>query len=140
MINYRIVLSMLIGLLSACGEPDIPADPMSPAPPTTVTSKATALTQEMSTLQAQIAVEVGIPAATDVAQCGALAAGAKACGGPTHYIVYSRAVSDEARLRELVERYTQAERQLNQVEGRMSDCAMVLAPVVALVDGVCRAN
>jgi hypothetical protein len=64
--------------------------------------------------------------------------GAKPCGGPWHYLVYSTRVADEDRLMALAESCNEVEAELNRKTGRMSDCASVTATRVTLEDGVCR--
>jgi hypothetical protein len=71
--------------------------------------------------------------------CQTIAFGAKACGGPQRYLIYSTAATDTARLAREVARYNEAERKRNRDEGRMSDCMMVLRPQVRCISGQCRA-
>lgn len=71
--------------------------------------------------------------------CQTIAFGAKACGGPQRYLIYSTTTTDTARLAREVARYNDAERKRNRDEGRMSDCMMVLRPRVSCVSGQCRA-
>lgn len=53
--------------------------------------------------------------------------GSKACGGPAGYIAYSLAIDNELFL-EMVDAYTQAERNYNEKWGVVSDCSMVVEP------------
>jgi hypothetical protein len=71
--------------------------------------------------------------------CRTIAFGAKACGGPQRYLIYSTAATDSARLAREVARYNDAERKRNREEGRMSDCMMVVRPQVSCISGQCRA-
>jgi hypothetical protein len=95
---------------------------------------------ELDFVWSSMVEEVGTPRATEQSQCAAMAAGAKACGGPTRYIVYSRELSDEARLRELADGFTRLEMEQNKLLNAMSDCSMLIAPPLELVAGVCRAK
>lgn len=95
--------------------------------------------RERRRLQRQISEEVGVPVADSVQQCRTIAFGSKPCGGPWQYLVYSTAVSDSTRLRSLVSRYNVLEEDFNRRTGRASDCAFVMRPDTALVDGVCTA-
>jgi hypothetical protein len=98
------------------------------------------ITAEMDATLASIVTEVGTPLASDLSQCGALPAGAKACGGPSRYIVYSRQVSNEGRLRGLAEKYTNLERELNTLSQLASTCSIIMAPTVNLAAGKCQAK
>jgi hypothetical protein len=71
--------------------------------------------------------------------CRTIAFGAKACGGPEQYLIYSTSVTDSARLAREVARYNEAERKRNRDEGRVSDCSLVVRPRVGCVSGQCRA-
>jgi hypothetical protein len=78
-------------------------------------------------------------ACDDVSQCRAMAFGAKPCGGPWRYLVYSIRTTDSARLAEAVGAYNAAEAELNRQEGRMSDCRVVEMPTLACRMGACVA-
>jgi hypothetical protein len=82
---------------------------------------------------------VGEASCTDAGQCRTIAYGAKPCGGPWSYLVYSTAETDSARLTELVTRYNAIEQALNEAEDRVSDCRAVMRPEVACRQGVCTA-
>jgi hypothetical protein len=69
--------------------------------------------------------------------CGAIGFGAKPCGGPWTYLVYSLNAADLKTLTEKVDAYNQLERELNVKYGKASDCAMVMPPTVGCVDGTC---
>lgn len=69
--------------------------------------------------------------------CRVMAMGAKACGGPTRFIVYSLSKTDEKTLAEKVKAYTDFQKELNTKYNRISDCAMILMPTVDCVNGLC---
>lgn len=69
--------------------------------------------------------------------CGAIGFGAKPCGGPWRYLVYSLKPADVPTLTAKVEAYNQLERELNTKFGKASDCMMVMPPTVGCVDGTC---
>ena len=81
---------------------------------------------------------IGEPRADNLAQCRSIAFGAKACGGPAAYLVFSTVRTNEGQLRALVEEFNQNARNYNQVSGRMSDCMFVPEPNSELVGGVCK--
>jgi hypothetical protein len=82
---------------------------------------------------------VGDATCSDVSQCRTIAFGAKPCGGPWQYLVYSSAITDSAALTAAVARYNAKESELNKSEGRVSDCALVAPPRLARVNGRCVA-
>lgn len=73
------------------------------------------------------------------AVCRAIAFGAKPCGGPRQYLIYSAAATDTVQLAREVARYNEAERKRNREEGRMSDCSLVAKPEVTCRSGRCQA-
>lgn len=105
--------------------------------PTTQAKTADQISSEMDAVWTSIVAEVGTPRASNVSQCGALPTGAKACGGPSRYVVYSREVANEERLRELTGSYTALEREWYIVTGAASTCSILLQPDVSLVAGQC---
>ncbi len=88
-------------------------------------------------LLAQIEQTVGTPYADKLASCKLAAIGAKACGGPSSYLVYSTEASNEETLLTLVTRYNQLSHERNIREALISNCAVVLPPEVTLKDGIC---
>ncbi|MBB6002125.1 hypothetical protein [Arcicella rosea] len=72
--------------------------------------------------------------------CRVMAMGAKACGGPTRFIIYSLSKTDEKILAEKVKAYTDFQKELNTKYNRISDCAMLLPPNVDCVNGLCTAK
>lgn len=71
-------------------------------------------------------------------QCASIAMGARACGGPSEYIVYCALTTDTAALQRAVDDVERAERAYNASHGIISTCEMLLAPRVELAGGVCR--
>jgi hypothetical protein len=98
------------------------------------------LRDRMAALHQAISAEVGTPAADDVSQCGVIAFGAKACGGPQGYIVYSRKVSNEQRLESLADQYAQLEREWNHRNRVISTCSIAMPPTPVIVNGQCQAG
>ena len=89
---------------------------------------------------AQIASEVeafAINKACAGDDCRVMPMGAKACGGPTRFIVYSLSKTDEKILTEKVKVYTDFQKELNIKYNRFSDCAMMIMPTVDCVNGLC---
>lgn len=95
--------------------------------------------ERLAELEQEIQAIIEPPTASNLAQCQAIAFGAKACGGPKTYLIYSTAQTDEARLRTLVNEYNRLDAERNERLGLGSDCALVVQPDVALVGGQCVA-
>lgn len=76
--------------------------------------------------------------ATDVSQCALMPLGAKPCGGPWEYLVYSKQSTDEGFLIELTSEYYTLDERLNA--DKTSDCLPAQKPSVTLNDGECIAS
>lgn len=88
-------------------------------------------------LRSELMAFIGEPTCSETGQCRALPFGAKPCGGPWSYLIYSTATSDSVQVTEAAERYAAYERALNRREGRVSDCSFVSPPVLDCVNGRC---
>ncbi len=115
----------MAGVLAACG------------PKTSDTSRPTAESQSLDSLRATVMRLIGEPAATSIAQCRLTAFGAKPCGGPRAYLVYSMEATDSTRLARAVATYTSEDARLNQQLGRASDCQVVTPPQITFAAGRC---
>jgi hypothetical protein len=93
--------------------------------------------ERLSEIKRAIDAEIGTPHADSLAQCRHIAFGAKPCGGPRMYLVYSTARTDEQRLKRLVSEYNALDKKINEEEGLSSDCAAVMEPKLVLAGGVC---
>ncbi len=91
-------------------------------------------------LRTHIAAMIEPPSCSSTAECRAMAFGAKPCGGPWTYLVYSVTRTDTATLAEWVQRYNAREADLNRKEGRLSDCMLVAEPQPVCVQGQCVAR
>ncbi|MDH5377127.1 MAG: hypothetical protein OEX00_02250, partial [Gammaproteobacteria bacterium] len=67
----------------------------------------------------------------------AIPVGAKPCGGPWRYLVYSNKNVNEDKLNTLVSKHKSVNQSLNQQSGMASDCMAVLPPSVACVAKQC---
>lgn len=92
---------------------------------------------DLETLRKAIDDEIGKARADRLNQCRTIAFGRKPCGGPWEYLVYSIAETDPLTLRGLVSRYNRLEGEINESEGRVSDCMYVMRPDTALVGSRC---
>lgn len=155
---------LLLSLLGACGQQQQAATPEPAAAvvnaavsePVAATASEATTVAEGNTMTEQHKVTVGLDKtelkalhndivqlagkaqATEVAQCRVVGVGAKACGGPQSYLVYSTLDGKETELLQKVERYNALMRMQNEQQGLMSDCAMVPEPGVVLVNGFCQ--
>lgn len=98
-----------------------------------------AIAARMDSLRVEIRERVGTPAAEEGASCRAIPLGAKPCGGPRSYLVFSTAATDSASLDTLVREYNRLDRRLNELEGRISDCMLVTEPSLTVENAVCTA-
>ena len=94
-------------------------------------------TQPLDSLRAAVLQLVGEPMATSIGQCRLIAFGAKPCGGPRAYLVYSIAVTDSIDLARVVEAYTSEDARLNRELGLASDCGLVAPPQITFTAGQC---
>ena len=110
------------------------------APRTQEQGAATSVdTISLSVLRDTILTEVGGARCAGDGDCRTIAFGAKPCGGPWSYLVYSASQSDSVSLAGAVARYNAIERELNRKEGRASDCQMITPPRVACIEARCVA-
>lgn len=100
---------------------------------------ADAYQQRLDRLRGQIEAEIGGAEATDPATCRTLPLGAKPCGGPWTYLVYSAQASDSTRLADLAAEYDRIDDERNRACELASDCMLVAPPAVDVVDGRCVA-
>ena len=105
-----------------------------------VTCDRNRYTNELQALRAEVDAGIGDPLAERVEGCRAIPMGAKACGGPSFYLVYSTGISDVERLERLAAQHRQLAEEFNQACGLRSNCAMTPAPKLTLVDGRCLAD
>lgn len=84
-------------------------------------------------------VAEGDGACAAVEDCASLGIGAKPCGGPSEYVVYCATAVNEAALEDLAETYHALAVAENERTNAVSDCSLVSAPLVELVDGTCTA-
>lgn len=125
------LVSLLASGLIACQARQSPA-PVKDGAQAVVTDSTT-----MDQLKIRIDSLIGDAACTSQAQCRLIGVGAKACGGPKGYRVYSVGKTDSVALAAVVEQYNAHEKELNQKEGRMSDCSMAPVPTMTVENGRC---
>jgi len=86
---------------------------------------------------AEIHSVINADSCPETGECGFLAYGSKACGGPQGYLLFSNQVDIEA-LTKMVEEYNKAEDAYNKKFGIISDCMYATPPEkLACVNGKC---
>ena len=84
----------------------------------------------LDSLRAAIVQLVEVPVCSLEDECRTVPFGAKPCGGPWGYLVYSTGVSDSAELSRLVADYTSMQDKINRQNGTASDCRLVPKPEI----------
>ena len=91
----------------------------------------------LDSLRQDVVRLIGEPLASSRGQCRLTAFGAKPCGGPRAYVVYSIEATDSTTLAHAVETYTSEDARLNRELARTSDCQLVTPPQITFVAGQC---
>jgi hypothetical protein len=100
---------------------------------------STSLTTDTQQLQ-QLGVEIEAFAKNKACtgnDCRVVPMGAKKCGGPSQYLVYSLTTVEEKKLLEKITQYTELQKKINDQSNSMSDCLLVVAPTIECVNGQC---
>lgn len=93
---------------------------------------------KLTKLKKTIDAQIGKPKAKRSAQCKVIAFGAKPCGGPKTFLVYSTLKTNRSKLERLVNEYNSLEDKYNKENDLASDCMMVTEPEVAFQNGMCK--
>jgi hypothetical protein len=91
-------------------------------------------------LRQGIITQIGDAPCSSPEVCRTIAFGAKPCGGPREYLVYSTSATDSARLAGEVARYNEEQARLNREQDLVSDCSLVVEPRVSCASGRCVAE
>jgi len=92
---------------------------------------------DLDSLRQAMAAAVGPASCRAKEQCRAVGVGAKPCGGPRSYLIYSTATTDSAALALIAQRYDAADARQNRVQGLVSDCTFLPPPQLECVAGRC---
>jgi hypothetical protein len=95
---------------------------------------------KLAEMERQIDAMIEDRSCAEDGQCRLMPFGAKPCGGPWTYKVYSAATVDPVTLSARVEVYNAYNRELNVKYGLISDCSFALMPDVGCIDGRCQAR
>lgn len=93
--------------------------------------------QQLRRRRAEIGDLVGQARCRSVEDCRFVGLGAKPCGGPWEFLIYSAAATDVERLLARVEEYNAFEARMNQRYGYFSDCGMPPEPELGSVENRC---
>jgi hypothetical protein len=93
--------------------------------------------EELQTKKEEIQNYINSFSCSETLGCGYIAFGSKPCGGPTSYLLFSKAV-DIVQLEQMVKNYNEMEELFNKQTNAISDC-MYLSPPneVKCINGVC---
>ena len=94
-------------------------------------------TQTLDSLRATVLQLIGEPTATNIGQCRLTPFGAKPCGGPRAYLVYSLEATDSLDLSRAVGAFTTEDDRMNRLLGLASDCVLVPPPQITFTAGQC---
>lgn len=85
-----------------------------------------------------IEMEVGNAETDNLSSCKVLPIGAKPCGGPWGYLVYSEEASDTDKLKQLVDKYNELDEIRMKKEGLGSTCDVATEPELSIKNGSCH--
>jgi hypothetical protein len=121
-------LALLLG--AACSHPAAAPTGASTPPGANAAPGAPASTppEAGADLAAAVRERIGDAACSDDAQCRTLGWGARACGGPSHWLAWSTLRSDAPSLQALAAREAQRERAAAQRLGMASTCQVAPDP------------
>lgn len=95
---------------------------------------------DLRSLEAKIDLLIGTASCEGDGECRSVAFGAKPCGGPWTYKIYSTRNTDAAALLREIGSYAAKNVGLNRKYGWTSDCSLASEPVVVCREGRCAAG
>jgi hypothetical protein len=129
-VALALALPWVLCLAAAAAEGPKPAASAASAP---MPARAASSPQTAAELLQAIQDEIGAPDCDASTQCRSIAVGAKPCGGPEAYLIWSSKTGRPERLAALVGAHREARQAENARSGRMSDCRVLVDP-----GAVCR--
>ena len=108
----------------------------SPAP--RAADNAALADQSLDSLRAAVLELIGEPTAASMAQCRLIGFGAKPCGGPSSYLLYSMETTDSTSLARAVATYNAEAGRANRESGGISNCRVETPPGLAFASGRCE--
>ena len=95
---------------------------------------------QLAEMRREIDALVGDAAGASIEDCRYASLGAKPCGGPWEYVIYSASSTDSTALAERLTAYNTFEAEMNERYEYASDCSVPNVPVLAYRDGRCVAE
>jgi len=121
--NRLAILTIVLLILSGCGgrPPAAEEDP----------------TLELEHMAGDFPRLVGAARCENIAQCRSIGIGAKPCGGPWDYLIYSILDTETGLLEARVKHYNRLQAEANRRSGAVSPCTIHPLPVLGCIDGRC---
>ncbi len=91
----------------------------------------------LAALKTELDLLVGEASCSELNECRALPFGAKPCGGPWEYLIYSSINSDTLKIQEKVDEYNEWNEVINERYGYTSECSEAEAPQLLCLKGKC---
>ena len=107
------------------------------SPPESVETPQDSDRARLQAMEEQIKLLIGDATCEADIECRSVPVGAKPCGGPWTYRIYSTRVTDSGKLLERVAAHRALDAELNRKYGRTSDCSAVSEPAVTCREGRC---
>lgn len=101
---------------------------------------ATPQPQTLAVLREEVRRMVGEPLCQNVAECRAAPFGAKPCGGPRSFVVYSTRNTDPEALTAAIAHFDSLDAERNRQMGLTSDCSVVMPPDLICEVGICAVS
>ena len=93
--------------------------------------------ERLARMEQEILDYVGTPVCEGVSNCRFIGVGAKPCGGPWYWLIYSTVNVDSLRLAGMVTAYNEYNEDLNRKYGWVSDCSVPNVPDLDCQGGRC---
>ena len=122
---------VIAGSLVACGD----SDPVAGDQRTEEGDRT-----QLAEMRREMDALVGDAAGASIDDCRYLGLGAKPCGGPWEYVIYSVSSTDSVALTERLTAYNAFEAEMNERYEYASDCSVPNEPVLAHKEGRCVAE
>jgi hypothetical protein len=128
-----LTLSMLVLLVSGCANVPVDQEKLT----TQLDGPLAQLQVDTRQLQLRLERLTENKHCEDDQQCKVIGIGARPCGGPEQYLLYSSLHTDEKMLSYTNERFQKLKKQQNDKLGLVSTCQMLLPPSTACVANKC---
>ena len=93
--------------------------------------------QALKAVHGEIVSLIGAPRCANLVHCRVLALGARPCGGPSEYLVYSSLTANREALEAKAYEYSFLEEEVNRSKTAVGSCEVLPPPRATCVDGRC---